>query len=254
MGAGLNAYRQVLADPAGARVHRRRSGGPAADVDDRDRHRAAGLADQRVVRPSRAGHRGGHRHRSHRRTAVGSGHRPGRPGPGAGHGHVDQHRQHDAAGRQRAAGLAAGGEPARRRGRRRRVQLGRVVRTRPLESSAEGVAAAEHRLRRRGRAGRGGLHRRAGAGDAARHDLASRPRRRGGRGPRTGRGAGPGRPAGHPAPATAEQRPGTADPDARRPRCSPSRWPVSPWAGCSAGWRSRSWPSLRRPTCSARPA
>ena len=59
--------------------------------------------DHRIVRPGRVGHRRRHGHRGPRGTAVGSGDRPDRPGPGADRRRDHQHLQPGAADHQRAA-------------------------------------------------------------------------------------------------------------------------------------------------------
>ena len=97
-----------------------------------------------------------------------------------------------------------------------RLQPGRIGRTRALDAPAERLAAAEHRVRSRGHAGRGGLHHRSGPGHLSRHRAPSGARGQRQRCHRAHRCCRAGRPAQQPA----------ADPvDAARPCRTRSRLP-----------------------------
>ena len=111
MVAGLGAYGRVLADPSArafslagfvARLPLSMTGLGIVLLD---------LHHHRLVRSRRTGHRGRHHRRRRRGAGLGPADRPGRPGPGAGHRHLDQQRQPGRADHQRAAGLAAGQRP-----------------------------------------------------------------------------------------------------------------------------------------------
>ena len=194
MATGLSAYRQVLRDPA-ARAFS--AAGFVARLPlsmSRSRHRAAGLADQRLVRPRRAGRGREHADRGRGGPAVGSGDR-----------RVGQARvlvlaaminsgslallvisvQLDwplAVTLAAAFGVGVGFSSAGSCG------------PRPLDGAAARLAAAADRLRPGGGARRGRVHRRTGSGHLPGHrdpPRAGRVRVGGGRAGRGGAARGP---------------------------------------------------------------